>query len=260
MWFANHNTPAYLLPDLNTHHTSFDTFDNRSGNILYNIWLNNGRLRRLGPEIGTYTSNQGNLTKPDIVLGNRSLFHRSHVYTVIEERNTSDHAPICLQISDRPIRIPAAEHEIFNQANWDGYTAHLKREVRPFNLNRKNTAEIDTILVKIEIATSSARSTHIPKVKFKYSERNTATPKFHRLQKILAQIYNLMHNNSQNAHILRHLRNKKTQTIIKIKLECAIMQSNFWTALLTEIRAERNLNPKGFRTRIKTYYLPNKSQ
>ena len=173
------------------------------------------------------------------------------MHTVTEERNTSDHAPICLQISDRPIRIPAAEHEIFNQANWDGYTAHLKREVRPFNLNRKNTAEIDTILEKIEIATSSARFTHIPKVKFKYTERNTATPKFHRLQKILAQIYNLMHNNSQNAHILRHLRNKKTQTIIKIKLECAIMQSNFWSALLTEISEERNLNPKGFWTRIK---------
>ena len=60
-----------------------------------------------------------------------------------------------------------------------------------------------------------------------------------------------MHSNSQNAHMLRHLRHKKTQIITKIKQECVLMKSNFWSVLLTDISEERGLNPKAFWTRIK---------
>ena len=108
----------------------------------------------------------------------------------------SDHAPITLQLGDRPIRLPAVEHDIPSKANWTGYTNFLKNEVRPTNLNNHLTPEIDRLLDKIDAATTSARNSFIPRWPFKYSDRNNSTPKFHRLQKILAQIYILMHDNA----------------------------------------------------------------
>ena len=63
-WFARHRTPVYLLADLNAHHSSYDTFTNPDGTIIYNRWLRDGFLNRLGPEIGTFTTQNGNVTKP----------------------------------------------------------------------------------------------------------------------------------------------------------------------------------------------------
>ena len=114
MWFARHRTSLYLLADLNAHHTTFDTFSNDYGKVLYNMWLEDGFLQRLGPDTGTHTSNAGNLSKPDIVLTNRQMYHFYHVSTL--DRNVSDHAPMSLEISNKPIKIPAPLHEIYKKS------------------------------------------------------------------------------------------------------------------------------------------------
>ena len=127
-----------------------------------------------------------------IVLTNKNQFNHFNISTISLERNVSDHAPICFELGDRPIKLPAQEHEVFSKANWNIYTNTLKTNLASINLNNKNTNEIDRALNEIETASKIAQNLAIPKSKFRYSERNLATPKFHRLQKVLAQIYILI--------------------------------------------------------------------
>ena len=77
------------------------------------MWLEDGFLQRLGPDTGTFTSNAGNLSKPDSVLTNRQMYHFYHVSRL--DRNVSDHAPMSLEISYKPIKIPAPLHEIYKK-------------------------------------------------------------------------------------------------------------------------------------------------
>ena len=187
-WFERHQFPAYLLGDLNARHTSYDTSTNPFGQQLYDGWLRDGSLVRLGPDTGTFTSTAGNVTKPDSVLANRRQFHHAYTTTLTNERNVSDHAAILLELGDRPIRIPAKSHDTFERANWTAYENFLKTELPPINLNNKNIQEIDTLLEEIGTKTTAASNSFILKSKFTYTERNNATPKFHRQQNILAQL------------------------------------------------------------------------
>ena len=105
-WFARHLTPVYLLADLNAHYRSFDnrSRNNTRGIDLYNRWLRGGYLRVLGPPEGTFRTNGGNLTKPDIVISNRACYHYFKVENL--DGNLSDHSPIKLTVSCSPIKIP----------------------------------------------------------------------------------------------------------------------------------------------------------
>lgn len=71
---SNHNTPTYLIADLNARHTTFNhTSNNRLGNQLHQITTRK-RLRFLGPDFNTYYS-CGNMGKPDLAFTNRHAIH-----------------------------------------------------------------------------------------------------------------------------------------------------------------------------------------
>ena len=69
-WISLNNCPTYILADLNAHHTSYDGYSEPRGEVLFRDFLVNGHLNFLGPEVGSYTTNRGGRTKPDIILGN----------------------------------------------------------------------------------------------------------------------------------------------------------------------------------------------
>ena len=178
-WLARHNTPTYILADLNAHHTAYDTSTNDYGRVLHNEWLRHGHLRRLGPAQGSFRTPRGNLTKPDIILGNRHCYHYSHCSTL--PFNVSDHAPLCLEISARAIKIPSPEFELNAKANWDLYANILKEKVIPVNLNLRNNQEIYNYIQYLTESVQLAKNEAIPKSKFKYSTNRTTSSKFKRL-------------------------------------------------------------------------------
>ena len=249
MWFSRHRSPVYLLADLNAHHSSYDTHTNSYGRMLYNMWLEEGYLRRLGPVVGTFTSYLGNITKPDIVLTNRNIYHYAHITTL--DQNVSDHAPICLKLSYKPIKLPAAEHEIIKKANWELFKDNIKSKLTPINLNNKNYQNINTTLDKIEITVNEAQNLAIPKSKIKYSARYDPSPKFQRFKKILTQIYHLIRINANNNQILTHLRKQKSKVINIIKEEATEMQRKNWDELIKKLDNNRLLNPRDFWSRVK---------
>ena len=134
-WLARHQTPVYLLGDLNARHTSYCTTTNNYGTVLHNEFLRHGRLQRIGPPAGTFRSNRGTLTKPDIALTNTHCYHYTHCSNL--PFNVSDHAPFCLEISARAIRIPCPEFELNAKADWTQFENLLKSKIPPMNLNLK---------------------------------------------------------------------------------------------------------------------------
>ena len=112
--------------------------------------------------------------------------------------NVSDHAPIKLQLSNRAIKIPAQEHEIISKARWTMFTGHIKTSTVPINLNKQEYTKIDEEINNIEDTVNNAQNIAIPKSKFNYSTKIQITPKFDRLQKVLAQIYKIIISNANN--------------------------------------------------------------
>ena len=249
MWFSRHRLPAYLLADLNAHHLTIGHYTNDYGRVLYNTWLEDGYLRRIGPEIGTFTSKKGKITKPDIVLVNRHVYHYSFINTL--NYNVSDHAPISLQLSNKAIKIPSQEHEVISKARWLTFTELIKTSTVPINLNQQEYFKIDEEIQKIEATVNNAQNIAIPKSKFKYSTKIQITPKFDRLQKVLTQIYKLITANTNNNQILRHLRRRKNVLINSLKTEALYIQAKNWNELLTDLAKDRTLNPKNFWNKVK---------
>ena len=238
------------MADLNAHHISFDNFSNADGRILFNRWLNDGFLIRLGPDRGTFRAHNGNITKPDIILTNRHNYHNYVIETMTQ--NISDHAPMCLILSHKPIKIPTPEREILKKANWPLYTNIIKSKITPINLNNKSSQLIDFSLDTIANIVKNAQTRAIPKCKFKFSHKASNTPKFLRLQKILTQIYNLIDLNANNPVYLRNLNRNKARTIELIKLEAISVHRANWKSMLSELSSERKLNPKYYWSKLKS--------
>ena len=206
-WIARHRTPAYLLADLNARHRSFCSTTTAYGQVVYNEWLQNDRLRRIGPHIGTFHSIAGRTTKPDIILANNQTYHFHHVSTL--PFNVSDHAPMCLEISARAIKIPCPEYELIAKADWKRYQDLLKEKFAPINFNLKETEFIENYLRFLTTTVNEVRQLTIPKSTFKYSSRFSTSDKFKRLEKIINEIHKLIELNAHNPIHLRNLNCKK---------------------------------------------------
>ena len=184
-WLAGCNEPVYLLADLNARHTSYCTTTNPYGRVVYNEWLRQGRLSRIGPPSGTYHTVRGHLTKPDIILTNNHTYHYAHTSTL--PFNVSDHAPMCLEISARAIKIPCPEFELTAKADWKRYQELIKEKFKPINFNLKETIFIDNYIKFLIDTISEIKQATIPKSKFKYSTRYSTSKKFRRLEKVITK-------------------------------------------------------------------------
>ena len=248
-WLASHQTPAYLLADLNARHTSYCTSTNNYGAVLYNEWLRRGRFKRLGPSIGTFRNKRGNLTKPDIALSNSQSYHHAHCTTL--PFNVSDHAPICLEISARAIKIPCPEFELNAKADWEQFTKILKDKIAPINLNLKDTHENENYVEFLEKAVKETKKLTIPMSKFKYSTKYSVTNKFKRLERVLREIHSLIDINTHNPAIIRNLNRNKALTIERIKIEANKINAKNWNDFLNQLNKDKKLDPRNFWNRVK---------
>lgn len=116
--------PVYLIGDLNLRHPIFGHGDaNNKGRYIADQ-TNRGHIKHLGPDFPTLTSRNG---KPDIILANRW----ANLNYVIEEGplTTSDHIPIIVTLSTRPIRLNTMPRKNLKRANWEIFKESIEREV-----------------------------------------------------------------------------------------------------------------------------------
>ena len=249
-WLSRHRSPTYLIADLNAHHRSFDYHVNPRGNDLFNTWLNHGFLKVIGPDQGTYRTNTGRLSKPDLVITNRACYHQSHIQTL--DRNISDHAPIKLTISSSSIKLPCRKFEKIEKANWNLFKDYIKNTVNPTsNLNNMPTSLIEPAICTLTNILKEAKSLAIPISSHRWSTKLTTSVKFHRLQTILIAYHNLIELHRLNPAIRYHLTLKRQLIIAQLRTEAIAIQNKNWLELLNQMYSDRKLNPKSFWASVK---------
>ena len=77
-----------------------------------------GKMNHLGPDYPTFLSRSGGST-PDMILGNNKTYH--HMGITIGTITTSDHLPMEIIISSKPIRIPCQHRYNYKKAKWEQF-------------------------------------------------------------------------------------------------------------------------------------------
>ena len=118
------NVPVYMIGDMNANHHVFGyTHVNLKGNILANA-INTGLIQYKGPDFNTLVHTRG---RPDIILTNR--------YTIlnmaIQQGNLtmSDHVPLVIKLSAKPIVKEYINKFNYDKANWDLFKAKIDRKI-----------------------------------------------------------------------------------------------------------------------------------
>lgn len=95
--------PVYMITDLNANHPFLGyRSTNVKGRQLFHL-TNNGTLKHIGPQFPTFISHNA-ATTPDIILTNSRTYHNTHITQ--GALTASDHLPIILTISAKPILTP----------------------------------------------------------------------------------------------------------------------------------------------------------
>ena len=154
---------------------------------------NTDKLRHIGPNFATfYGPNSEDGTSPDIFLANKHVYHNYHHTPSVpkitpEKPNTSDHLPVRVIISSKPITRTIIKPNI-DKANWEHYTKKMKETTTLANVRDKPTNSIDEGLqATIEnIRTASEES--IPKYIVKPRPFILLSPKIEWLTKVLNKL------------------------------------------------------------------------
>ena len=217
-WLSEHTFPCYLLADLNAHHSTFPhhSAPNHLGMYLYREYTSKGRLNRLGPSEPTfYAHNSERGTAPDIILANRHTYH-NHFHEVLPA-STSDHLPIKLTISTKPI-MKIVKGENRKRANWDEYSDHIKNQIDLPDLRQASQFEICQDICNATDSIMEARDLHIPKNTLVARPFVPSSPKFRRPMKILDSIFK-MKTKTLNTTILRKLTKQRAEVILELGKE-----------------------------------------
>ena len=159
--------PTYIIGDLNGRHRMFGhgAGPNEKGEFLYQN-INNGNLVHYGPDFPTLLNGRG---RPDIILGNR---HTALNIIIKEgEITSSDHIPLNIVISSKPLIITTPKKFQLRRADWTLYKSeitagthhdtHQDRE-QTADLNNQGSEFIDERLTKWANNILKARDKAIP--------------------------------------------------------------------------------------------------
>ena len=143
----------------------------------------------LGPDFPTFLGGQAG--KPDIILANR----QAHLNYTIQagELTSSDHLPLILTLATKGIVIPVPPRPCLKRANWDGFQAHINREVGRLRNNEegvlKDVAYVDGRMLNWYDLLKEAMMGHIPTTHY----RIVYAPVDSQLLKQLQLRFDLMH-------------------------------------------------------------------
>ena len=128
------NIPTYFLGDLNARHAflGHTTRTNAVGNTLYQH-IQNRLLDHIGPDFNTMTDkiHSQNICRPDIVLINQRAFLNYEIKQgpIVP----SDHVPIIMKISTKPIVKELINTVNIKKANWENFTNQMIEKVEDQN-------------------------------------------------------------------------------------------------------------------------------
>lgn len=132
---------------------------NTTGRRLATL-INNNTITHLDPHFPTHHA-YNTATTPDIILFNNNTYHNTRTHR--GPITTSDHTPIILKISTKPILTPAPPRRKFSQANIKAFQRDLKQAFTSTTPQLRVTPEeTDEEIESWYEKTQTAVENHIP--------------------------------------------------------------------------------------------------
>ena len=248
-WLANHQTPTYLLADLNSHHSTLPHHNSTDlkGRVLHNVFLSRGRLIHIGPAFPTFHAPGSPGTAPDIVLTNKNTYH-NHYITPLRV-NTSDHIPIKLTISSKPI-FKKVKCEHTDAADWTKYAQILKDSAEPINLRHATQNDVCTTIASKISSIQDARKQSIPQIKICTRPFIPVSLKFKRLTSVLCHLTD-HHSKTNNLNVHLMLNRQRRKTIQLLREEGRLLANHHWLETISKLAELRAHNPRKYWKHLK---------
>ncbi len=217
----NNNIPTLILGDFNCSHTRLGSSTNNTvGKSIVNL-IDQGNLIHLGPQFPTYISHNA-ATNPDKVFTNK----HNYLNTLIEPGNitTSDHIPIILTLSTRPIYIKTKEFFQYNKANWEQFKEILSDKITVKNLDNYTTNEIDNEVNSWIKTVKDAMNKTIPKSSHMPVYQTVTTPHIKQIERD----YNTLRNYAATYGWTHNIYREHTRIRQELRELCKEAYSSNW--------------------------------
>ena len=146
--FSRKNIPVYIAGDLNARHRNLGHNNNNEVGSALDILIRNNELLHLGPDFKTviYERGAGN---PDILLGN----NRVHFNLMVTQGmiTTSDHLPVIIKISTKPIVIRTQKRLGIKKADWEKFKEKVTNNMERLNINEEGRLTEQDIDHKVKV-------------------------------------------------------------------------------------------------------------
>ena len=207
------NMPVYIVGDLNARHRCLGhTTDNIMGSALNNL-INRNLITHLGPNFKTWIAPMGTGT-PDIILCNQ----KAHLNVSINQGplTSSDHLPIILKISTKPIVSQGKKSYKIKKANWTKFKETLTVKAEQINLNSHivNKEFIDNKLLQWHNIMQEAMKSSIPESEITILPFPRETEKIKQLQRHYNHLKTVGENNGWTMvqrNLYKSIQNQLTE-------------------------------------------------
>ena len=154
--------PVYIFADFNARHATFGHNNSNDFGVMLDGMVSRRLLRFLGPDFPTFF-NRNTASKPDLLLSN-SYAHLNYALQR-GDLTSSDHWPVKLTLSTKPITINTPPTFDIRNADWIGFKDSLRQEVGGFDVDadvRKDKAYIDNKLTRWFDVIHQAKERSVP--------------------------------------------------------------------------------------------------
>ena len=139
------NIPVYFAGDINAHIPAIGYAQyNNNGRAIKNL-IDRDKIKLMGPDFRTFIHRNG---KPDLIFSNKLAFLN---FAIIRGNLTSsDHLPVILKLSTKPIAKEGTERFKFVNVNWELFKEKIEEKIENENVNNNLTDRPDIDMTIIE--------------------------------------------------------------------------------------------------------------
>ena len=227
----NTRKPVYFVGDLNARDSILGHRNsNKTGKALATL-IKNQNANYIGPDFPTFINNRS-CTSPDIILTNNHTYHNS--YSEPGPPNSSDHIPIILTISSKPILIPIRKRNSYKNANWEGYRYELEQANRVDRL--ENVGDIEDAVGRWTRDIQQASDRFIPKVSYRAIPHPKTSPQIRQLETEYTRLRDNIYRLGPTVGRTKRIRELRTE----IRQEYRRINRESWNEFVGKIDKERN--------------------
>ena len=246
---AQKRIPTYLIGDINANHPTFGyNYSNNKGVIMKNL-IDTNYVNYLGPDFPTMVGRGG---RPDAVFANR--WAALNIVIQPGMLTSSDHIPLYIKVSTKPIMKETRTQYDYKNANWDSYKAIIEENTNNTDLNGITKQRIDEEIKNWMNNILTAANQTIPKNKPKYYIHAQESDYLKLLEEVYIRLRNYPYWNRETRTMIHNIQEQlrtENQRIYNEKWSTTIAQSQeayrdpqkFWVGIRRLMGGNNNIIP-----------------